>query len=93
VRDIAGTWSHRYQERLSLARRIVIDGRALQPYGLADLSYDSRYRAITRREGTLGIRIPLGRGVSIDPFVMRQTDSRRSTPTVVATGLTTSVVL
>jgi hypothetical protein len=93
VRDIAGSWSRRYQNRLTLTRIVSASGRKLLPYGYFDLSYDSRYDALTRREVGLGIRIPLAGGASLDPFVMRQTDRHRPVPTVVATGLAMRVVL
>ena len=44
-------------------------------------------------EGALGIRIPIANGTSLDPFLLRQTDSRRAIPTIVATGLTMRVIL
>jgi hypothetical protein len=93
LRDIAGAWSRRYQNRLILTRAVSTAGRKLLPYGYADLSYDSRYDALTRREGGVGIRIPLAGGTSLDPFVMRQTDRQRAVPTIVATGLIMRVVL
>jgi hypothetical protein len=93
VRDIAGTWSRRYQNRLTLTRIVSAAGWKLLPYGYADVSYDSRYDALTRREGGFGIRIPLAGGASLDPFLMRQTDNHRAVPTIVATGLTMRVVL
>lgn len=92
-RDVAGTWSRRYQDRVTVLRTLTVDGHDLQPYAHAALSYDSRYSALTRREGALGIRIPLVNGASLDPFLLRQTDSRRTIPTIVATGLTMRVVL
>jgi hypothetical protein len=93
VRDIAGSWSRRYQNRLILTRIVSPTGRKLLPYGYVELSYDSRYDALARREGGLGIRIPLAGGTSLDPFLMRQTDSHRAVPTIVATGLTMRVML
>lgn len=93
LRDVAGNWSRRYQDRVTLLRTLTIDGHDMQPYGHVALSYDSRYSALTRREGALGVRIPLTNGASLDPFLMRQTDSRRAIPTIVATGLTMRVVL
>ena len=93
LRDIAGTWSRRYQERVVLQRTVTVSGHDMQPYGHLDASYDSRYSALTRREAALGIRIPVMDGTSLDPFLMRQTDSHRAIPTIVATGLIMRVVL
>lgn len=93
LRDLAGTWSRRYQDRVTLLRTVTVDGHDLLPYGHVALSYDSRYSALTRREGALGLRIPLANGTSVDPFVMRQTDSHRAVPTIVATGVTMRVIL
>lgn len=93
VRDVAGTWSRRYQERVTLLRALNVRGHDLQPYGHVAVSYDSRYSALTRREGAVGIRIPMMNGTSLDPFLVRQTDSRRAIPTIVGTGLTMRVIL
>jgi hypothetical protein len=93
LRALPGGWSHRYQDRVTLSGPVGAAGRKLMPYGYAEISYDSRYDALTRREGGLGVRVPLVGGTSVDSFLMRQTDNRRAVPTVVATGIIMRVVL
>jgi hypothetical protein len=93
LRDIAGTWSQRYQERVTLARTLTVGHTTMQPYGHLALSYDSRYATISRREVALGFRLPLADRQVLEPFLLRQTDTRRPVPTIVATGLTMRVAL
>lgn len=93
LRDINGIWSQRYQERVTIERPVVMLGQPVQPYGYGNLSYDTRFSTFARREGGFGVRVPLADGTSLDPFVMRETDTRRAIPTTVAMGLTLRVAL
>lgn len=93
MRDIAGRWSERYQERVTLERRVERLGQALQPYGYGSLSYDTRFSTFARREAGVGVRVPVASGTTLDPFLLRETDTRRAIPTTVAAGLTLRVGL
>jgi hypothetical protein len=93
VRDVAGTWSKRYQNRAIVAHPVDVAGRVVAPYSYFELSYDTRYQVLNRREAAVGVRVPVARGASVDPFLMRQTDTRRSDGTVVALGMIARVAL
>jgi hypothetical protein len=85
-RDIARSWSQRFQNRASLERPTMVDGRPVQPFGYYDWSYDTRYRVINRREYGVGVRVPVAPSTTAEPFLMRQTDTRKATYAVVAIG-------
>jgi hypothetical protein len=93
LRDIAGDWSKRYQNRAIVARPVEVAGRVVAPYSYFELSYDNRYHVLSRREAAIGVRVPVARGASVDPFLMRQTDTRRSYDAVVALGMIARVAL
>jgi hypothetical protein len=53
------------------------------------LYYDSRVNDLNRIDATVGVRVPITSGSSIDPFFARSTDSYRN-PKV---GLTAGMIL
>lgn len=93
LRDVAGTWSRRYQDRVTVARSIDLLGGAAMPYTYYELTYDTRFGVLNRREVAAGIRIPVGRGTTVDSFLMRQTDTRRDFDVLVAAGMILRVAL
>jgi hypothetical protein len=93
LRDIAGQWSRRYQNRAAVHYPLRAAGRTLSPYVYYDLSYDTRFAVLNRREYAAGMRIPLGYGVNVDSFLMRQTDTRRAVDALVAIGMILRVAL
>ena len=93
LRDIAGSWSRRYQDRAILMRPVDVRGVAYAPYVHYDLSYDTRFAVLNRREAAVGVRIPVGHGMSVDSFLMRQTDTRRDVEALVAAGVILRVAL
>jgi hypothetical protein len=93
LRDIAGQWSRRYQNRAAVHYPVRAAGRTLSPYVYYDLSYDTRYAVLNRREYAAGMRVPLGYGVNVDSFLMRQTDTRRAVDALVAFGMILRVAL
>ena len=92
-RDIGATWSRRYQNRAAFGHDIDVLGRSSFPYIQADLSYDTRYSSLNRREATLGIRTKLLVGVNVDTYVTRQSDSRRTPLLLLAGGTIVRVAL
>lgn len=92
-RDVAGAWSRRYQDRVTLLRPIDVLGTSYAPYVHYELSYDTRFGVLNRREGAVGVRVPVGRGASVDSFLMRQTDTRRDIEAIVAAGMILRVAL
>jgi hypothetical protein len=93
LRDIAGHWSRRYQNRAALHYPVRAGGRTFSPYVYYDLSYDTRFAVLNRREYATGLRIPLGYGMNVDSFLMRQTDTRRAVDALVALGMIVRVAL
>src|SRR6476469_3584275 len=83
LRDIAGRWSRRYQNRAAVFYPMRAGGRTIGPYVYYDLSYDTRFAVLNRREYAAGVRVPLVFGVNVDSFVMRQTDTRRAVDALV----------
>jgi len=47
-------------------------------YGQFDLYHDSRYAGLNRHDATVGSRVYLFRGTSIDPFFTRSIDTHRT---------------
>jgi hypothetical protein len=93
LRDIAGQWSRRYQNRAAVHYPVLAGGRTVSPYVYYDLSYDTRFDVLNRREYAAGLRIPLGHGMNVDSFLMRQTDTRRAVDALVALGMILRVAL
>jgi hypothetical protein len=93
LRDIASVWSQRFQNRATLERATVLVGRHLQPFGYYDWSFDTRYHIINRREVGVGVRLPIAGGTSVEPFLMRQTDTRKPIYAIVAMGARVRVML
>lgn len=93
LRDIAGSWSRRYQDRATLVRPVDVLGGSWAPYVHYEASYDTRFGVLNRRETAAGVRIPVGRGTSVDSFLMRQTDTRRDVDVLVAAGMILRVAL
>ena len=93
VRDIATTWSHRYVDRATLGHDVDLVGRSLFPYVQSNLSYDSRYSMINRIETSIGVRVPITSGTSVDSYVTRSSDVKRSPLLLVAGGVIMRVAL
>jgi hypothetical protein len=72
---------------------VGVAGRTLSPYLFMDLSYDTRFAVLNRREFAAGIRVPLLNGTSVDSFVMRQTDTRRAVDALIALGMILRIAL
>jgi hypothetical protein len=93
LRDIAGAWSKRYQNRATLEHRLAMAGTTLTPYVYYDLSYDTRYAVLNRRQGAIGARVRLTRATIVEPFLMRQTDTRKTEGDLLAFGMILRVAL
>lgn len=76
IRRIAGTWSERYRNRLQVERELSFDGHRITPFAAVEAFYDTRFSAWNRKRLYVGVRIPLSRHVSLEPYFMRQRDSR-----------------
>ena len=89
TRVAARRWSQRYINRAAIGHDVMVGDRAVFPYVQSDVSYDSRVDDLNRIDGTVGVRVPLTSGSSIDPFFTRSRDKYR-TPRV---GITLGAVL
>lgn len=89
ARGVAGKWSQRYINRAAIGHDVAVGDRAVFPYLQSDLVYDSRVNDLNRIDATVGVRVPITNGSSIDPFFARSTDSYRN-PKV---GLTAGMIL
>lgn len=93
IRDIAGAWSQRWQERSAIGHDVAIAGREVFPYGQFDLSYDSRFHTLNRTEKSFGVRVPITSDASIDTFFTHQDDTRRAPHTYLIGGAIMRVAL
>jgi len=93
IRDLNRTWSQRWQNRSTIGRDVDVAGSAVFPYGQLDLSYDSRFRTINRIDKSIGVRIPISSTSSIDTFLTRQDDARRTPQVLLAAGALLRVAL
>lgn len=80
LRDVEGAWSQRWQDRAALGHDVELLGRSAFPYVQGDISYDSRFGELNRWERTIGVRVPVIAGASIDVFGTRQIDNRKPAP-------------
>ena len=85
-RDVAGTWSERWQHRSAIGRDVDVAGRPVFAYGQFDLSADSRFHSLNRTEKSFGVRVPVSATSSIDTFFTHQDDTRRTPHTILIGG-------
>ncbi len=93
MRDVAGTWSRRYQNRGQLEHRMNAYGVSFTPYAFHDISYDTRYSVWNRRQAGVGARVNVSHGTVVEPFWVVQTDTRKTDGTVRAVGMILRVSL
>jgi hypothetical protein len=93
LRDIAAQWSRRYVNRAVMHYPVRAVGRTVSPYVWYELAYDTRFDVLTRRAYAAGVYIPLSYGLTVDSFLMRQTDTRRAVNTLVVLGTILRVAL
>jgi hypothetical protein len=87
LRSVDGERSWRYRPRLRLEHEFPVRSRAATAYVMAEVFYDSRYEAWTRKRYSGGVEWPLrGRGV-LDTYYCRQDDKQSSIAHVNALGL------
>jgi hypothetical protein len=87
LRDIQGDHSQRYRLRLGIEREITIGGVAVVPYAQAEVFYDTRFDAWSRRLYQSGAEIEITRHWRIEPYYARQKDTRPATAYVDRVGL------
>lgn len=75
-RNIAGTWSQRYRNRMQVERSFSILDRRITPYISAEPYYDTRFHEWARTQYFVGARVPIIKHLTLDGFYMRQLDDR-----------------
>ena len=87
LRWVNGGYSYRVRERVHLQRLAgQPTGRAWSPYGTFEVYYDSRFDALARIAGRVGMEVRLRRPMSLDVFLARQNNSRPERTYVNALG-------
>jgi hypothetical protein len=91
-RSIRGApFSMRYRNRLWLDRDVQLGSLVLTPFVYEELYYDTRYSAWARNRTAIGVQIPVGPRVQIQPYIFRQNDTRSTPRHTDAAGLTLSL--
>lgn len=91
LRFIAGTFSWRYRNRLSVERGFRIKSLRLTPYLRGEIYRDSRFGVWNRHALGGGIVFPVRKRLEIEPYFERDSDSRSSPAHINAAGITVSV--
>lgn len=87
LRDIQGEHSQRYRLRLGIEREFSVGGVAVVPYAQAEVFYDTRFDAWSRRLYQSGAEFEISRYWRIEPYYARQKDTRPATAYVDRVGL------
>ena len=82
-RWINGVYSYRIRERL----RVENEARRVKPFVSIEAFYDSRFRTVARLEGRLGAQLKIRGPVSLEPYYVRQENSRTKPSDINALGL------
>ncbi|MEO8333482.1 MAG: hypothetical protein ABI664_00820 [bacterium] len=93
ARGVAGKWTQRYINRAAIGHDVDVGHRAVFPYVQSDLYYDTKYNDLNRIDATVGVRVPITSGSSVDPFFARSTDSYRNPKVGLTAGLILRVAL
>ncbi len=80
-------FSVRLRERVQVQRDFAIGDYVFQPYGSAELYFDTRYDQVSRFRLILGASFPLGRRFAVEPYIAHQVDVVPTTTITDALGL------
>ena len=87
LRDKNGKYSTRYRGRLMLERETPILGLETVPYVSAEVLYDTRYDAWSEERYQAGLEMVLGARWRLEPYYLRQKDTRSQPEHTTAFGL------
>jgi hypothetical protein len=93
LRTVNRVWSERYINRFTFGHEVVSGGRTMFPYTQLDLAYDTRFDMVTRRDVSVGVRMPITEKSSIDPFLTRTSDASRNPLLGITAGAVLRVAL
>jgi len=87
LRVIDGETSWRYRNRVRAERTFFFSGaRSLNPYGMVEFGYDSRFDVFNRIRLQVGAEVQFSRRVMLDTYYVRQWDDYSSVPRLNALG-------
>jgi hypothetical protein len=84
-------FSMRFRERVQVQRDTMIGDYSFTPYVSAEVFYDTRFDQFSRYRLTAGTTFPLGKHLSLEPYLAHQLDFARSSTLVDAVGLVLTV--
>ncbi len=76
----------RFRERVQVPRDTVIGSYSFTPYSSAEVYFDTRYDQFSRYRLIAGTTFPLGKHLSIEPYLAHQVDFARASTIVDAIG-------
>jgi hypothetical protein len=85
-------FSARYRNRLWVERDLVLGKLAVTPYVYDEIYFDGRYGAWTTNRVVLGMQFPVSKWV-IEPYILRQHNTRSTPFRIDAFGLKVSLFL
>lgn len=87
LRFVNGEQSWRYRNRLRAERAVALGGeRALTPYGMVEVGYDSRFDEFNRVRLQVGGEYQFHQKLWLDVYYVRQWDDQSSVPRLNAIG-------
>jgi Protein of unknown function (DUF2490) len=81
----------RYRNRLMVERDVRLGRFVFTPYAYDEVFYDTRYGVWNRSRYAWGLQIPTGPHMVVEPYFLRQQDTRATLRYVNAFGLTLSL--
>jgi len=76
ARNIDGTFSQRYRNRLQVERAFSIHDHRFTPYVSSEAYYDRRFHDWVRWQHFIGVRVPVHQHVTLDSYYLKQNDAR-----------------
>jgi Protein of unknown function (DUF2490) len=79
LRIINGRASERYYNFVQLEREVHFDHKRFTPYAGVEIFYDTRYGEWNRKRYIAGLKLPVNKHLTLEPYYFRQND-RRAVP-------------
>jgi Protein of unknown function (DUF2490) len=81
-------FSMRYRNKLNVERDVRLGRFVFTPYAYDEIYFDTRYSAWNQNRYAFGLEIPAGPHVVLEPYYLRQTNTRTTPKLVNASGFT-----